>query len=236
MISFLHWKTFNFLKNRADIKDNYPPSKPQRLPMQSYAISADIAATVVSASAAPPPPAPTCSYCGEPHRVYGCPSFLAKSTEERINEAARLRWCLNCLRVSHSTRRCRLGPCFTCKKRHNTLLHLPQADNTSVNVATNNQSYEHIEPPTEEQLVNETAVNISVQSFATFNHIMLSTALIDVINPDTDQRETVRALLDSGSQASLITESLKQRLNLSSQLTPTNVVGVPLHCTHQSRN
>lgn len=155
-----------------------------------------------------------CVVCHEDHRIYDCPTFLAKSVEERIAEAHRLKLCTNCLRLGHRIQTCRLGPCLKCRGRHNTLIHKPSNTNNDVStssVATTDN--------TDDTIANFSKLNS--------NQVLLSTAFIEVANPRTNKTEKVRALLDCGSQSSFITQSLKERLLLSSNSDcQINVIGI----------
>lgn len=158
-----------------------------------------------------------CTYCNGSHRVYDCQSFLAKGVEDRINEALKRKLCLNCLRPGHRTRMCRVGPCNSCKKRHNTLLHRPVQPN---------------EPTT----ANESLANNTLTTDCNFSNvnkqIILSTAIIDIFNPQTRQTESVRALLDCGSQSSYMTVSLKEKLCLQSHKTNVKIIGIGNNTSH----
>lgn len=207
-----------FLKGRADILESVqrnksdkpldnnkrdPQSKQNKSSLKSLSISATPGTSATSAS---------CVFCDGVHRIYDCPSFRSLPVEDRISGAMKLRLCLNCLRKGHTSHRCRVAPCSTCKKRHNVLLHreVPQAVQTPVEAPPLPRS----EPSVASNTVSHT------------NHVLLSTALIDVYNPVTNDYVTARALLDSGSMTSLITDELKRKLNLLSQRNNVGVVGV----------
>lgn len=65
-----------------------------------------------------------CPLCKEPHKISKCARFIALGTPDRIQAARQASLCLNCLRGSHKTSRCKSATCSTCKKRHNAMLHL----------------------------------------------------------------------------------------------------------------
>lgn len=179
-----------------------------RAPTKSFACSSD------EGTASSPPI--TCVVCHEGHRIYDCPTFLAKSIEERIAEAHRLKLCTNCLRLGHKIQTCRLGPCLKCKGRHNTLIHNPSNSNNDISTSSVVATF-----PDD---TDDTIVNFSKQNS---NQVLLSTAFIEVANPRTNQAERVRALLDCGSQSSFITQSLKERLSLPSNADcQVNVIGI----------
>ncbi|VVC88454.1 unnamed protein product, partial [Leptidea sinapis] len=139
------------------------------------------------------------------HRIYDCSQFKSKSVDDRITLVNKLNLCTNCLRVVHSSRVCRLsGTCKICKRRHNTLLHKSNESDTD----------------------NYNSDPIS-KSATSSSEVLLCTALVDIINPTTNNKITIRALLDSGSQTYFITESLKEQLNLIPIHSDTqNVIGI----------
>ena len=163
----------------------------------------------------------SCGVCNGNHRLYDCPTFLAKSVDDRIIEVSRLKLCHNCLRSGHSARNCRMHPCRLCNTRHNRLLHKQPNNKNISSVVT-------ISP----DITNDTIVNFSNQS----NHqVLLSTAYIEVVNPTTNQTLKVRALLDCGSQSSFITQSLKTKLVLEPITTlHVNIIGIGNKTTTQA--
>lgn len=71
-----------------------------------------------------------CNACkGSSHTIYNCDSFLKLNISDRISEARRLRLCLNCLKLGHSTKECKLQLCRKCNRKHNVLLHLEVTEN-----------------------------------------------------------------------------------------------------------
>lgn len=144
----------------------------------------------------------SCIICNERHRIYDCPTFKAKGVDERLTDVRNYKLCKNCLRQGHPESECRIGPCREdgCGQRHNMLLHKPQS--LAAHLATD----EDDDDDSSGVIVNHTYQDTS--------QILLSTAIIEASNPVNQQKVTVRALLDCGSQSSFITESLKTRLSL----------------------
>ncbi|XP_028178737.1 uncharacterized protein LOC114366158 isoform X2 [Ostrinia furnacalis] len=157
-----------------------------------------------------------CVICGDNHRIYDCSVFKSKSVQDRLNDVKNHKLCSNCLRQGHSLNNCRMGPCRECKKRHNTLLHDPTISYKS-NISINDSE-------------STTIVNHSIQN----QQVILSTALVDVLNPITNQSIKVRALLDCGSQSSFVTKSLQNKLKLkSNRLNNIQVIGIGNSCSNQ---
>lgn len=156
-----------------------------------------------------------CIICNQNHKIYECSTFKAKGVEERIEDVKKYKLCMNCLRQGHPAIECRMGPCRECKNRHNSLLHIPEVVNNSNTV------------PVDEK---ESLVYLSNQ---VSDHVLLSTAIIEVANPLTNQKVKIRALLDCGSQSSFITKSLRDKLSLNStQIDPLKVIGIGNNCTN----
>ncbi|XP_045448180.1 uncharacterized protein LOC123656554 [Melitaea cinxia] len=139
-----------------------------------------------------------CIICSENHKVFECPIFIKKGIQDRLADVTKYKLCANCLRQGHPVSECRFGPCRECKQKHNSLLH-----------------------ESKQSVVNNSVVVSSVSSAANVSNlgssqVLLSTAVIEVVNPSTNEKEKVRALLDCGSESSFITKSLKERLSLKS--------------------
>ncbi|XP_013145821.1 PREDICTED: uncharacterized protein LOC106108988 [Papilio polytes] len=143
-----------------------------------------------------------CTYCNQDHIIYNCPVFLAKSPEQRQEEAFKLRLCGNCLKRGHNVRECRSSSCRQCRKRHNTLLHFPSQP--AANIAVQTAVIK----------ADDTPVVANFASSQPAIQVLLSTAVIEVVNPETNERQRARCLLDSGSQATFISKALKKRLGL----------------------
>lgn len=217
---------FDFLRSRADIiesvrsnkgdKQGYTQFHSQRPEKYSHSKSFAIsAAPSISTTGV------ACVLCNGSHRLYDCASFLGKTVEERVSEVMRLKLCMNCLRKGHSSHQCRLGPCSKCKSRHNTLLHRNSSQAVNINNVQTNNETDH---DSDQSFPDND--NIVSMSASTTSSVLLSTAIVEIYNPNTNQHLSIRALLDSGSQSSLITNSLKTKLQLTPQPTQVDIVGV----------
>ncbi|XP_072934812.1 uncharacterized protein [Epargyreus clarus] len=220
-----------FLKNRADILETYnhnrtsdsiPNVKVNKVCNNNPRINQSnmFAAQIVNI---------VCAVCKGQHKIYECSDFKSKSIQQRQGIVAKLKLCHNCLHSGHTAYTCRFGVCRNCKRRHNTLLcnnnkaSASQADASSSSHTT---------------VSSETQTNMSVHFSA--NNInkftLLSTAVVEAVNPQTNKRAIVRILLDSGSQSSLMSQSLKDMLGLQSlSMEPVNIVGIGnsiFHCVN----
>ena len=141
----------------------------------------------------------SCPVCKKAHRIYACPAFLSLSLNERHQRIKELRLCFNCLKEGHSIKSCSSKKlCQTCNKKHNTLLH--RIDTASVHFTEN------------EHTTNDDPQFTGHQQESSYTTV-LPTAIVSVI--DSQKLVQCRALLDSGSQLSFITEKLVNALNLN---------------------
>ncbi|XP_018400069.1 PREDICTED: uncharacterized protein LOC108777630 [Cyphomyrmex costatus] len=147
--------------------------------------------------------APGCVLCKGKHNVMMCEQFKAKSASERKSVAETYRLCYNCL-GSHTISKCRsVKTCITCKARHHSLLH------------------DAYIPPTP----SEASALSAVRRNEDYKAILLATARLSV-----DDRHgiplPVRALIDQGSEVSLISEALVQRLRLPRSRAAVSIFGI----------
>lgn len=204
---------FDFLKNRADVletvnRQKYDKPKMLQPSTQPKIHTKSFALTTKHAAPSSSQPRIECLLCKDAHRLYECTSFKSKSAEERTALVSKLNLCENCLRYGHKVQSCRLpGSCRSCKQKHNTLLHVAQPNEFPSTSSTQSQ--------------NLAAITTNVNS-----EVLLCTAQVQLRNPDTNQVLTARALLDSGSQSTFITERIQNELNLAPQPTNVNVVGL----------
>lgn len=173
----------------------------------------------------------SCVICNNQHRIYECTKFRNMSIEQRQGVVAKLKLCQNCLRPGHRAFTCRFGVCRNCKRRHNTLLchggnlvQTASAENDT-NIATKTDS------------TAQTLCTINSSQNHNIMYTLLSTALVLAINPSNNKQEIVRVLLDCGSQCSLASKRLRDKLSLSSRSAESiNVLGIGnsnLHCVNE---
>lgn len=136
-----------------------------------------------------------CVLCSHDHQLFQCKKFIDDTVESRRNNVKKHNLCFNCLRKGHRSNDCRASRCKKCQRAHNTLLHMEQ---------------KIIKNEIDEQ--EEAASNTCMVGTAT-NYVLLATAQIQIKNK-FNKLETATALLDSGSQSSLITKTFANKLGL----------------------
>lgn len=158
-----------------------------------------------------------CGNCSKEHIIRTCDALLNKSPSERFNRIKELKLCINCLKGNHSVSNCKSSSCRKCGKRHHTLLHLPPKAEKAAALGTAQSSSDNTP-------INVLSCRINSPT------ILLSTAQVQILQSN-QRRTSARALLDSGSQASFITEEFCTRLNLPTRQQEVTIVGLGnSHC------
>ena len=143
---------------------------------------------------------PTASRCvaceTEKHPLYACTKFKSMPHAEKVSTLKSNDLCMNCLGSGHFVRQCKsVHRCKRCQKPHHTLLHVDETPSTpSPSKAA------------EKPVVSNTAVGLKSSS-------LLMTCRVMVSAPDGSSVEA-RAILDSASSASFVSERLAQSLCL----------------------
>ncbi|XP_075158009.1 uncharacterized protein LOC142231279 [Haematobia irritans] len=182
----------------------------------------------------------TCLHCKAPdHNLFKCPTFLQLSAQERRSLAKNMSLCYNCLRSGHSVSNCLSKTrCRSCRRRHHTYLHLDSVapssdsatDTTAMNVASTSAASGSSNNSTPWSTVANVANPRDLPILTSANNkktceFIMPTALVNVRNR-FGKMVKCRALLDSASKLSYITESCIQRLGLSRSLSKILVSGI----------
>ncbi|XP_017479050.1 PREDICTED: uncharacterized protein LOC108368673 [Rhagoletis zephyria] len=176
----------------------------------------------------------TCIMCqSNEHKLRSCSRFLKMTPSERIEFMKNNNSCLNCLKSGHTVSRCTYSfNCSKCHSRHHTLLLLEtdQKKPTAHQVpesSTGNPASSSKQAQTKRKTGKPNSNgNKNVKScFANSNTgVLLGTARVNIHYNGTDF--SARALIDSGSECSFITERLKRRINLPSKRLHAQVSGI----------
>ena len=136
----------------------------------------------------------SCSLCSGAHYIFQCKQFLEMSVVQRKTHVQSAGLCSNCLRTGHKSQDCTCSfRCRLCQSVHNTLLHTDAAATTQVNHVLHVTNSDSKSPQTE--------------------HKMLMTSMVVVTGP-LGQQLTVRAMLDSGAESSIISKRVMNTLKL----------------------
>lgn len=137
-----------------------------------------------------------CPFCTQEHWLSDCPTFLGKTPKERFLWCRGDGRCFLCIKRSHTSRECQARfRCQKCDRKHSTVLH---------------DSF--VPSDTENQSGNRNAVlTAATSAFAT---VYLQTLPVRLHTPNGRVVDTC-AILDSGSQATLINSSFARDLGLN---------------------
>lgn len=154
-----------------------------------------------------------CAKCSSEHPIHLCEDFKKMDLQCKRELVQKAKLCYNCLRSSHSVKNCASkSVCRTvgCKQRHHTLL-CAKAENSSDQRDEQGEPKEQVQPlQGSGEVVNSLVVQVPNPLKETF---VLPTALINVKAVNGGFLK-FRALIDSGSGASLITEACVNKLGI----------------------
>ncbi|XP_058448980.1 uncharacterized protein LOC131428938 [Malaya genurostris] len=180
-----------------------------------------------------------CDFCGKGHQNYTCPEFRALSLQQRLSKVRERNTCFNCLRKGHISRECPSDKtCYKCKKRHHSLLHVeervpPSAaedKKPSGEIDSNTPRLVNSEPRSDTQTQLTTA---SCSSTLPMQQVLLLTAVVEIMVKNYKPYPCL-ILLDSGSQANLISRSMIDTLGLEQFPLNVTVKGVNSTKSHLS--
>ncbi|KAL1122287.1 hypothetical protein AAG570_003692 [Ranatra chinensis] len=203
---------------------NQSRASPSRNPVLSFITSA---------------PSLRCIACQlEGHRIYSCPTFQNLSTKERWDKVTDLKLCSNCL-STHLKSRCKSKhTCSSCQKQHHSLLHHPSstASHSAFPGTTASNLTSHGPPET----LKSSAAPLKVPSGPAVlstslqpSSVLLATALVKLYTSKTNFI-IVRAVLDSASQASFVSEAAVNSLKIKRDHSAIPISGIGLSDSQSS--
>ncbi|KMQ87172.1 hypothetical protein RF55_13619 [Lasius niger] len=144
-----------------------------------------------------------CALCKEKHSLMSCAQFKSKTAGESRSIVETSKLCFNCL-GNHPVAKCQsTRNCWTCKAWHHSMLH---------------DAY--ITPTT-----SEVSAHSAVQSTDDRKAVLLATARV-LVADRYGEPHTIRALIDQGSEISLVSEALVQRLRLPRSHSAVSILGI----------
>ncbi|CAG9136294.1 unnamed protein product [Plutella xylostella] len=157
-----------------------------------------------------------CPLCKNEHILFHCEQFTSMAPETKCRTISQLNVCKNCL-YCHGNKQCNSTKrCKECNGQHNTSLH---------------EIY-HLTPE-KPKLTNKptTSSQRNTNHVAGEFDVLLATVQVKVMSSNGTYIQ-MRALLDQGSQVSLITENAAQRLGLPRKHMNATVSGVGTVSNH----
>ncbi|XP_075157510.1 uncharacterized protein LOC142230767 [Haematobia irritans] len=161
----------------------------------------------------------TCFACSQDHFLKSCEKFLKMSPEERFMVVKRNNLCLNCFSSNHRLNQCSSRySCDKCNSRHNSLLHR----DSRVTLSTEITEMEDNCPTSIQSTTSEREIQ---NCFARSSRlVLLGTAIVNFAVDGVVF--SARALLDSGSQASFISERLQRRVGIRTAKVNARISGL----------
>jgi len=202
---------FKFVKSRIQVLElaggtsstdsKATPSKPQRKRPQRPTTATSL--TVVKSTGAPPAKSNKCPDCNGLHHLSNCPVFKGLSVDGRYEVVSKYRLCMSCFSNQHWSNKCQ-EVCPKCKRRHHQLLHRDVQQN-------------------QDKAVEQSSAVLFSSHLPT--SVLLGTAIV-FIKDSGGGIQPVRAILDSGSQISVITAKCSDRLGLRRSRWTASVTGL----------
>ncbi|KAG6438656.1 hypothetical protein O3G_MSEX000121, partial [Manduca sexta] len=152
-----------------------------------------------------------CPMCKQgDHVLYQCKTFINMPHDLKLKTISDLNICKNCL-FDHNGKNCfSTKRCLNCKSKHHTVLHdaflQTQPSISGIETSKHVSGNTHVSQEDESQ-------------------ILLATALVRVTAAN-GIKHTMRALIDQGSQISLITENAAQLLGIQRRKCSGVIIGV----------
>lgn len=172
-----------------------------------------------------------CTFCSSTaHTIYRCPEFSSQSVQSRQAFIKNKGLCNNCF-GSHKLMDCKSQRnCSVCSKRHHSMLHITNTPPPPALPATmpKNSSAVPQKPPPGNNNNSNTAPQSNTSTFVGIsqgqnNTVLLATALV-LLSSNEGYTTVARAVLDSASQTSFISEACANNLKLSRSHAGNNVI------------
>ncbi len=221
-VSVPHYtKLLEFLDLRAQASETCISETRKTPRSETYSAKKPLSSKTVAAFATDASePTASCVVCkSEKHPLYACTRFKSMPHDKMIATIRTNGLCLNCLRPGHIVKQCSsLNRCRKCQKPHHTLIHTEVKEE---------------DPPGQPSHVSTIGPVITTNAQASPNWgTLLMTCQVVVSSPD-GSRMKARALLDSASSTSFVSEGLGQALRLPRSSQSMKISGVA-GLSHQS--
>lgn len=166
---------------------------------------------------------PKCVICQSDHPTYNCYKYLEKSPRERHLLCRTHHLCFSCLSSFHDLKNCKSSSsCRKCNsKTHHTTLHFDREGNTVDATASTSET------PRGGRGLSPTRMVMCARNFPVSSRpqVLLCTALVE-IQTGKGHFKQFRAVLDSGSEISIISQKCFSALNLRSSSCNTVINGI----------
>lgn len=236
--------TARFLKDRVSILERCHDTCEEAKSLRATGKPATKKPLLPKANAATTSPSmdQRCSICDESHVTYKCSVFNSLNVSDRLSKVKEKNVCFNCLRSGHSVKSCSSKKsCTKCNKRHHTLLHFENSENSSKPLTENSAAkctaLKSTTVAGSPELSKSAASNMKQESqpavtsahssnpVSPASQVVLLTALVNVMDHQQQPR-VCKALLDCGSQVSFISQSLVSALGIEVEEVSVPITGI----------
>ncbi|XP_018372882.1 PREDICTED: uncharacterized protein LOC108767469 [Trachymyrmex cornetzi] len=172
-----------------------------------------------------------CSLCSAKHHPSNCHQYRSKSLPQRLEIISKHKLCYNCL-GTHRVAACRtVRRCVRCGKKHHTSIHPGFSQPTKAEP-------DSTKPTKPSTVTSATETARAMHSIATATvispRVLLATAQVRLVSSNGNVI-TVRALIDKGSEVSLITERTVQLLRMSRTRSSVSLTGIGGKASNKTR-
>lgn len=171
----------------------------------------------------------TCVICSSDHYLWGCPKYISQTAQQRYALISKHGRCFNCL-GAHRVSDCRSTKrCTKCGRRHHTTIHrqsVSNKENRPVSTGTTK--------PSDIITTSAQTLHAATTSGYTSSCILLATAQVVINNCKSGRSLKVRALIDQGSEVTLLSERVVQTLRLPRTTSTIPLVGVGGHSPNKT--
>ena len=200
----------------TSVDDPSPASNKAKKKQNAKSKQAEPADSSGSASKSDKPSCLNCEKTG--HEIEACWAFKKLSNEDRVAAARKHRLCFRCLKQGHGSKQCD-KTCSKCQRRHHVLLHDPSRDSKS-----------------EEATAEKTTAAAEVTSASTSLKSKPSSFGVLPVRVVAESTEIhTFALVDSGSNTTLVKRDLSDRLGAKGSPAPFTVNTLAGPSTHKEQ-
>jgi len=149
--------------------------------------------------------------------------YISKSVQQRIAIINKHKLCYNCL-GSHRASSCRITKgCQKCAHKHHTTIH--QKNNSKNNNPSSATSTSENPSSVESKPAETHVLHSAINQNPICSCVLLATAQVLVTTANGEKTKT-RALIDQGSEISLVSERIVQLLHLNRSRSSISLIGV----------
>ena len=208
LLDWLHQEASLRSRGKKDLENDDKAERPQRVVYQRRSDTHTMSAST------PAQDDEVCPLgCTEKHLLQACPVYQSSTVSQRWDAVKRHHRCRKCLRASHHTDDCKKAngtACDKCKKNHHRSLHSERKDST-------NSSNTEARPTTDGKVSSETnnvhGTFASLEKRSKIASAVCPVQKVKILSNDGDFVECL-ALLDSGSNTSLLSKKFAKQLGL----------------------